>query len=70
MEERTASLQTYAAPLASIKPRIQTAKLRAALVVNRELVLLYWSIGPDITWRQEAEGWGRSAGTLGAVFRR
>jgi hypothetical protein len=29
-----------------------------ALSVNRELVLLYWSIGRDILARQHAEGWG------------
>jgi predicted nuclease of restriction endonuclease-like (RecB) superfamily len=32
--------------------------LRAALAVNSELVMLYWSIGRDILTRQTAEGWG------------
>jgi hypothetical protein len=32
--------------------------VRAALAVNRELVLLYWSIGRDILGRQGSEGWG------------
>jgi predicted nuclease of restriction endonuclease-like (RecB) superfamily len=32
--------------------------VRAALAVNRELVLLYWSIGRDILARQGTEGWG------------
>jgi hypothetical protein len=28
--------------------RVRTAQVRAALAVNRELILLYWSIGRDI----------------------
>ena len=35
----------YAAWLAELKTRIHTAQQRAALAVNRELVLLYWQIG-------------------------
>ncbi len=34
------------------------ARLKAAVAVNRELILLYWSIGRDILARQTAEGWG------------
>ena len=34
------------------------AVVRAALAVNRELVLLYWSIGRDILTRQKEQGWG------------
>lgn len=45
MEEKTPSIESYAALLASIKERIQTAQVRAALAVNQELVLLYWGIG-------------------------
>jgi DUF1016 N-terminal domain len=48
----------YAALLAELKQRIDSARLRAALSVNRELVLLYWSIGRDILARLSAEGWG------------
>ena len=50
----------YAALLASIKERIQSAQVRAALAVNRELVLLYWGIGKEILARQREEGWGRN----------
>jgi hypothetical protein len=32
--------------------------VRAALSVNRELVLLYWGIGRDVLTRQQSEGWG------------
>lgn len=34
--------------LANLKTRIHTAQQRAALAVNRELVLLCWQIGRDI----------------------
>ena len=32
--------------------------VRAAFAVNRELILVYWSVGRDILARQQAEGWG------------
>jgi predicted nuclease of restriction endonuclease-like (RecB) superfamily len=44
--------------LAELKQRIHTAQQRATLVVNRELVLLYWQIGHDILARQAEQGWG------------
>ena len=44
--------------LRDLKARIRTVQVRAALAVNRELVLLYWQIGRDILERQEREGWG------------
>ena len=48
----------YAAWLADLKVRIHTARQRAALAANRELVLLYWQIGRDILARQGRDGWG------------
>jgi predicted nuclease of restriction endonuclease-like (RecB) superfamily len=48
----------YHSLLTSLKQRIRNAQVHAALAVNRELVLLYWSIGRDILARQESEGWG------------
>src|SRR5262249_437567 len=50
--------QGYPAFLAELKQRIRTARLHAALSVNRELILLYWSIGRDILARQHAQAWG------------
>lgn len=63
----------YADWLADLKTRIHSARQRAALAVNRELVLLYWQIGRDILARQEAQGWGakvidRLAHDLRAAF--
>ena len=41
-----------------VREQIAGAQVRAALAVNRELVLLYWQIGSDILARQAAQGWG------------
>ncbi len=48
----------YPAWLTELKSRIHSAQQRAALAVNRELVLLYWQIGQDILMRQNQQGWG------------
>lgn len=59
MTEQVPSLPDgYDGFLAELKQRIRGARVRAALAVNRELVLLYWSIGRDILERQEQHGWG------------
>jgi predicted nuclease of restriction endonuclease-like (RecB) superfamily len=44
--------------LRDLKQRIRAAQMGAVLVVNRELVLLYWQIGRDIIDRQDKQGWG------------
>ncbi|HEY9695861.1 MAG TPA: PDDEXK nuclease domain-containing protein [Trichocoleus sp.] len=44
--------------LQDLKERIRSAQVRAALAVNRELVLLYWQIGQEILTRQQQQGWG------------
>jgi predicted nuclease of restriction endonuclease-like (RecB) superfamily len=51
-------MQGYGELLEGLKARIRTAQVRAALAVNRELVLLYWEIGREILTRQRALGWG------------
>ena len=48
----------YGALLNDLKGRIRSAQTRAALAVNRELVLLYWHIGQRILAQQAQEGWG------------
>jgi predicted nuclease of restriction endonuclease-like (RecB) superfamily len=55
---RLALPEGYEAFLKDLKERIRTTQVRAALAVNRELVLLYWSIGRDILTRQKQHGWG------------
>lgn len=50
----------YDALLSSLKARIRSARVRAALAANAELIHLYWDIGRMIVDRQEEEGWGKS----------
>jgi hypothetical protein len=40
------------------KKRIQSAQIKAALHVSRELLLLYWELGQDIAAKQETTPWG------------
>jgi predicted nuclease of restriction endonuclease-like (RecB) superfamily len=61
----------YALLLEQIKTRVREARLRAAVAVNHELVLLYWHIGREILKRQGAEGWGtKVVGRLSRDLRR
>ncbi len=48
----------YANWLSSLKQRIRESQMRAAIVVNTELVRLYWQIGHEILQRQKEQGWG------------
>ncbi|MEM9977510.1 MAG: PDDEXK nuclease domain-containing protein [Cyanobacteria bacterium P01_D01_bin.2] len=52
------SLSSYPQFLQSLKERIRSAQVKAALAVNQELTLLYWQIGREILDRQQQEGWG------------
>lgn len=38
--------------LKGLKARIRQAQVKAALAINRELILLYWQIGQDSLQRQ------------------
>ena len=48
----------YTTLLSDLKTQIRAARTQAALAVNRELVLLYWSIGKRILEQQALQGWG------------
>ncbi|MEM5372941.1 PDDEXK nuclease domain-containing protein [Paraburkholderia azotifigens] len=48
----------YRTWLTELKQRVERARQRAAMSVNRELVTLYWQIGHDILERQQRQGWG------------
>ena len=50
----------YQHVLEGIKDRIRTARVKAALSSNRELIRLYWDIGRAIVQKQHREGWGKS----------
>ena len=46
--------------LGQLKEQIRTARPRAAIGVNRELIELYWRIGKSLVERQRSDGWGKS----------
>lgn len=48
----------YSAFLTEIKERILSSQIKAALAVNRELLILYWEIGSKIFLKQKSDGWG------------
>lgn len=48
----------YVELISSLKEKIRAAQHKAALSVNRELLILYWEIGREILSRQTAEKWG------------
>jgi predicted nuclease of restriction endonuclease-like (RecB) superfamily len=58
MTDKIALPVDYSNWLSSLKQRIHTAQQRAVLVVNCELIVLYWQVGRDILDRQKNQGWG------------
>ncbi len=48
----------YAEFIGALKADIGRTQIKAALAVNRELVLLYWRIGNGILAKQKELGWG------------
>ena len=61
----------YGQLLADIKARIRSARVGAALAVNRALIALYWQIGHEILRLRSDEGWGtRISARLATDLRR
>ncbi len=58
MADLISTSKTYQDLLARLKSQIRAAQVRAAVAVNQELVLPYWSIGREILIRQKEDGWG------------
>lgn len=50
--------QEYNKFLSNLKERVASSRYKAALSVNRELILLYHHIGSQILEAQERQGWG------------
>ena len=48
----------YPSLLSDLKTQIRAARTKAALAVNRELILLYWNVGRQILEMQTRQGWG------------
>ena len=51
----------YTKFITSLKAKIRSAQIKAAVTVNSELIKLYWEIGKEIFEKQEKEGWGSKA---------
>ena len=52
------SLAEYKKFITSLKAKIRSAQIKAAVTVNSELIKLYWEIGKEIFEKQEKGGWG------------
>ena len=50
--------QNYIAFVAQLKEEIQSARIKASLNANAQLLVLYWKIGIGILENQQSEGWG------------
>ena len=48
----------YIAWMQAMKDRVRTARYRAQVAANQEMLLLYWDLGHDIIERQQRQGWG------------
>lgn len=48
----------YAQWLQTLKEQIRTARIKASLAVNSELIRLYWRIGSEIVTRRATQHWG------------
>jgi len=51
---------SYPELLSAIKSRLSTARVKAHLAANRELIQLYWDLGQLIVQQQRQEGWGKA----------
>jgi predicted nuclease of restriction endonuclease-like (RecB) superfamily len=50
--------ENYGEFLESLKQRVRSAQLRAAIAVNQELIMLYWHIGQEISSNVSTKKWG------------
>lgn len=61
------SKSDYSNFITHLKTKIRMAQIKAAVSVNREMIMLYWGIGKDILEKQTQDGWG--TGVLEKVAR-
>lgn len=57
-EDLAITSDNYKEFVADLKERIQSAKMKAALALNSELINLYWQIGRQISQKFAEEAWG------------
>ncbi|MCO5234016.1 MAG: PDDEXK nuclease domain-containing protein [Chitinophagales bacterium] len=50
--------KAYIEWIQELKQRICSSQIKAGLAVNAEMIALYWSIGKDISEKQDKFGWG------------
>ncbi len=63
--------KAYAEWLASVARRYRSSQIKAALAVNSEMILFYWSLGADICRMEGKQPWGsKFMQRLGADLRR
>ncbi|HTI89889.1 MAG TPA: DUF1016 N-terminal domain-containing protein [Puia sp.] len=58
MEKRLVPDSQYEKWMMELKTRIQSAQVKAAIAVNRELLELYWELGREICEKQKVANWG------------
>lgn len=54
------NLNEYKDWLKELKERLIKAQIKASVIVNKELLEFYWSLGSDIIEKQEKSKWGSS----------
>ena len=57
-ETRASTSMQYAQTLIDIKQSIKNAQIKATLSANKELIMLYWTIGKAIAEKQVLHSWG------------
>jgi len=58
MEKKLVIDRQYKKWVVELKARIQSAQIKAAIAVNRELLELYWELGREICEKQKVANWG------------
>jgi len=52
------STKNYTKFITSLKTKIRSAQIKAAVAANSELIKLYWELGKEIVEKQDRDGWG------------
>jgi len=73
MGQKFSTDKKYKEWIVELKGRVQSAQVKAAVTVNRQLLELYWDLGREICEKQKAAAWGdglidQLANDLSAAF--
>ncbi len=60
MKIQNTSSSEYLSWIKELKSKIQSAQLKAAVSVNKELLSLYWDLGKSISSKINESNWGSS----------